>query len=160
VISKNSFAIMLQRSVPVLISPLAGLEIALAIPPVNMRRRNMAADARRRCRGRNSARERQRWTPKGLRRAAQPSGSTPGVSARGWRSEGTESIEVYQQMVSYRSAGPGPRVILLSLAVATARLQLVRFQLALSNLFPKNSAQGVDDFSRTCLVDATVLLST
>ena len=62
-------------------------------------------------------------------------------------------------MVSYRSAGPGPRVILLSLAVATARLQLVRFQLALSNLFPKNSAQGVDDFSRTCLVDATVLLS-
>ena len=54
-ISKNSFAIMRQRSLPVLMSPLAGLEIALAIMPVNMRRRNMAADARRRninaCRG-------------------------------------------------------------------------------------------------------------
>jgi hypothetical protein len=52
VISKNSFAIMRQRSLPVLMSPLAGLEIALAIMPVNMRRRNMAADVRRRCRGR------------------------------------------------------------------------------------------------------------
>jgi hypothetical protein len=51
VISKNSLAIMRQRPLPVLMSPLAGLEIALAIMPVNMRRRNMAADARRRCRG-------------------------------------------------------------------------------------------------------------
>ena len=38
-----------------MMSPLAGLEIALAMPLVNMRRRNMAADARRRninaCRG-------------------------------------------------------------------------------------------------------------
>jgi hypothetical protein len=51
VISKNSFAIMRQRSLPVLMLRLAGLEIALAIMPVNMRRRNMAADARRRRRG-------------------------------------------------------------------------------------------------------------
>jgi predicted membrane-bound spermidine synthase len=40
---------------PVLMSPLAGLEIPLAIMLVNMRRRNMAADGRRRninaCRG-------------------------------------------------------------------------------------------------------------
>jgi hypothetical protein len=51
VISKNSLAIMRQRPLPVLMSPLAGLEIALAIMPVNMRRRNMAADARRGCSG-------------------------------------------------------------------------------------------------------------
>ena len=63
-------------------------------------------------------------------------------------------------MTSSRSARPGPRVILLSLAVATGRLQLVRFQLALSNPFPKNLAQRVDYFSRTCLVDAAVLLAT
>jgi hypothetical protein len=138
VISKNSLAIMRQRALPVLMSPLAGLEIALAIPPVNMRRRNMAADARRRRRGTQLGVRASAMDAKGLRRAAKPSGS---ASATGWRSEGTDSIEVYRQMTSSRSARPGPRVILLSRAVATGRLQLVRFQLVLSNLFPKNLAQ-------------------
>ena len=77
-----------------------------------------------------------------------------------WRSEGTDSIEVYRQMASSRRARPGPRVILPSLAVATGRLQLVRFQLVLSNPFPKNLAKRVDYFSRTCLVDAAVLVAT
>jgi hypothetical protein len=48
-ISKNSLRNHVSGSLPVLMSPLAGLEIALAIPPVNMRRRNMAANAPRGC---------------------------------------------------------------------------------------------------------------
>src|ERR1700722_12702329 len=91
--------------------------------------------------GRNSACGRPRRGPRLWASGEDFKPPTPGVSATGWRSEGTDSIEVYRQMTSSRNSRPGPRVILLSLAVATARLQLVRFLVSIVQSFSENLAQ-------------------
>src|ERR1700733_9691961 len=92
-------------------------------------------------RGRNSTRERQRLTPRPRASGETFRLPTPAVSAMGWRPEGTESIEIYRQLVSPPKCRAGAAIILLSLASATGGLQLVRCQLTLSNPFPKNLTQ-------------------